>query len=86
MAYEKTQQIEERFRKAITLLSEKPHGVKQLASFLSVSPSTVRRIIVALNRRGYIIKSMRDDEGWRYVLMDSGVFSGKILRGRKRMK
>ena len=86
MAYEKTQQIEERFHKAITLLSEKPHGVKQLASLLGVSPSTIRRIIVALNRRGYIIKSMRDDEGWRYVLMDSEVFSGRVLRGRKRIK
>lgn len=79
MTYERTQQIEERFRKTIDLLSEEPRGAKQLSSKLDVSMSTVRRIIAALKRRGYIIKSVRDDVGWRYELMTNNKSLSEVL-------
>ncbi|MBU2535411.1 MAG: HTH domain-containing protein [Chloroflexi bacterium] len=68
MPYERTQQIEQRFKEAIELISKKRLNANQLASELDVSLPTVQRIITELRRRGYKIRSVRDELGWRYEL------------------
>jgi len=69
MPYERTQQIELRFKETVDLISKKRLNANQLASELDVSLPTVQRIITELRRRGYKIRSVRDESGWRYELM-----------------
>ena len=69
MSYERTQQIEQRFVKLIDLIKRERLNAGQLASVLGVSRPTVQRIIAELKRRGYGIRSIRDDSGWRYELV-----------------
>jgi len=69
MSYERTQQIEQRFVKLIDLIKRERLNAGQLASVLGVSRPTIQRIIAELKRRGYGIRSIRDDSGWRYELV-----------------
>jgi Mn-dependent DtxR family transcriptional regulator len=69
MPYERTREIEQRFQKAIMLISEKQMNSKQLALELGVSQPTIQRIISELRKRGYAIRSVRDESGWRYELL-----------------
>jgi len=69
MPYERTRQIEERFQKTVTLISKKQMNTKQLAAELGVSQPTAQRIIFELRRRGYTIRSIRDESGWYYELL-----------------
>jgi len=69
MPYERTRQIEQRFQKAITLISKKQMNARQLALELGVSQPTAQRIITELRNRGYQIRSVRDESGWRYELV-----------------
>ena len=71
MPYERTQQIEQRFKEVIELISTKRLNANQLALELEVSLPTVQRIITELRRRGHIIRSVRDESGWRYELSSS---------------
>ena len=71
MPYERTREIEQRFQKAIMLISEKQMNSKQLALELAVSQPTIQRIISELRKRGYAIRSVRDESGWRYELVGS---------------
>jgi len=66
MPYERTFHIEQRFDNAIHLLKEKRLNAKQLAVAIDVSTSTTLRIVAELRRRGYVIRSVRDDNGWYY--------------------
>jgi len=68
MPYERTRQIEQRFQKAIMLISKKQMNARQLALELGVSQPTAQRIITELRNRGYQIRSVRDESGWRYEL------------------
>lgn len=68
MPYERSLQIEERFQQVIDLISNKSVNAGQLAGILGISRPTVQRMITELKRRGYIIRSVRDDHGWRYEL------------------
>ena len=70
MPYERTRQIEMRFQKAVRLIAKEPHNARQLAAALKVSNATVQRLIAELRRRGYSIRSVHDDSGWRYELSD----------------
>ncbi len=70
MPYERTQQIEQRFLKAVELIGRERLNAGQLSSVLGVSRPTVQRIIKELKRRGYAIRSIRDDHGWKYELVD----------------
>ena len=70
MPYERTREIEQRFQKAIMLISEKQMNSKQLALELGVSQPTIQRIISELRNRGFRIRSVRDESGWRYELVD----------------
>lgn len=69
MPYERTRQIEQRFQKAIMLISKKQMNARQLALELGVSQPTAQRIITELRNRGYQIRSVRDESGWRYELV-----------------
>ena len=70
MPYEQHRQIEQRFQESIMLISEKRMNSKQLAEELGVSQPTIQRIISELRKRGYAIRSVRDELGWRYELVD----------------
>ena len=69
MPYERTRQIEQRFQKAIMLISKKQMNARQLALELGISQPTAQRIITELRNRGYQIRSVRDESGWRYELV-----------------
>lgn len=69
MPYERSREIERRFKKAIDLLSNKRLNAKQLSSELGTSRPTAQRIITELRARGYKIRSVRDESGWRYELV-----------------
>jgi len=69
MPYERTRQIEQRFQKAIMLISKKQMNARQLALELGVSQPTAQRIITELRNRGHKIRSVRDESGWRYELV-----------------
>ena len=71
MPYERTRQIEQRFQKTIMLIGKKQLNARQLALELGVSQPTAQRIITELRNRGYQIRSVRDESGWRYELVDS---------------
>ena len=70
MPYERSREIERRFQKAIDLLNSKRLNAKQLSLELGTSRPTAQRIITELRIRGYKIRSVRDEAGWRYELMD----------------
>ena len=73
MPYERTQLIEQRFVKTVELITNKRLNATQLASELGVSQPTMQRIITELRRRGYKIRSVRDESGWRYELVGGPV-------------
>ncbi len=69
MDYYRVNQIEERFGKAVKLMTGRAMDSRQLAKDLGVSRPTLLRIIKELKRRGYIIRSVHDDLGWHYELI-----------------
>lgn len=71
MPYERSRQIEQRFQRTIKLISQNSRSARQLAEALGVSRPTVQRIVAELKRRGHIIRSVRDEHGWRYELVSS---------------
>lgn len=70
MPYERVREIEERFQKAIELIAENSLNARQLAATLGVSRPTAQRMISELKRRGYKIRSVHDDHGWHYELVN----------------
>lgn len=66
MSYERSRQIEQRFERAVALITQNSHNARELAEALGVSRPTVHRIIAELKRRGYVIRAVRDEYGWRY--------------------
>ena len=73
MPYERTREIERRFQRAVDLLGRKQLNAGQLALELGVSRPTAQRIVTELRRRGYKIRSVRDESGWRYELVGGPV-------------
>jgi DNA-binding MarR family transcriptional regulator len=71
MPYERAHQIEQRFRRVIALIARDPLDAGKLAASLQVSRPTVHRIIAELRARGYIIRAVHDNQGWRYELVGS---------------
>ena len=70
MPYERSRRIEERFRETVSLIKRKHLNAEQLASELGVSRPTVQRIVTELRQRGYAVRSVHDELGWRYELID----------------
>jgi len=71
MPYERARQIEQRFERAIYIIKQNSHNARELAVELDVSRPTVQRIVAELKRRGHVIRSVRDEHGWRYELVSS---------------
>ncbi len=69
MSYERSRKIEQRFREAINLIKTKQLDARQLALELGVSRPTTQRIVTELRRRGYKIRSIREESGWRFELV-----------------
>lgn len=76
MPYERAREIEQRFQRAVDLLSKNRLNSKQLASELGTSRPTAQRIITELRIRGYKIRSVRDESGWGYELVGGQKASG----------
>ena len=70
MPYERSREIERRFETAIDLITKKKLNSKELASQLGVSVPTAQRIVTELKRRGYLIRSVRDEMGWQYEISE----------------
>ena len=68
MPYERSLRIEERFRQTISLIEEGCGNASDLSEALGVSRPTIHRIIAELKRRGNIIRSVHDSEGWCYEI------------------
>ena len=71
MPYERSRQIEQRFRQTIYIIMRNSHNARELAEALGVSQPTVQRIVAELRRRGHVIRSVRDEHRWRYELVSS---------------
>lgn len=71
MPYERTREIEQRFKRAIYVIKHNSHNARELALALDVSRPTVQRIVTELRRRGHVIRSVRDEHGWHYELVSS---------------
>lgn len=69
MPYERSKKIEDRFEKAVSLIRDKRLNASQLAEALNVSRPTVQRIVTELKRRGYPIRSVHEEYGWRYEMV-----------------
>jgi len=69
MTYERAHRIEQRFRRAVALIEAGSADAQRLAIELDVSRPTVHRMVNELRRRGCIIRSVHDEEGWRYELL-----------------
>ena len=70
MPYERSRQIEQRFQKTVDLIKKNGMNAGQLALELGVSRPTAHRIIGELKLRGYTIRSVRDEQGWRYEFVE----------------
>ena len=69
MTYERTGQIEQRFGHAIAVIESGSADARRLADALRVSRPTAHRIVAELRRRGFVIRSVHDEQGWRYELV-----------------
>ena len=70
MTYERSRIIEERFQKALALIKKRRLNAGQIALELGVSRPTVHRVITELKRRGYYIRSVHEEHGWSYELIN----------------
>ena len=77
MYYKRVNEIEQRFKRAIKLMITKRMNAGTLAEELGVSRPTVVRIVAELRRRGYIIRVVRDSQGWRY---EPSVLDGRVVK------
>lgn len=71
MPYERSRAIEERFPAALALIEKGRFNAGQLALELGISRPTAHRIITELKRRGYLIRSVREEHGWCYELIET---------------
>jgi biotin operon repressor len=71
MLYERSMQIEQRLEAVLRLIRSGEYSTPKIAEELSVSVPTVSRAVCALRERGHDIRAERQDEGWRYVLLES---------------
>jgi len=79
MHYKQFNKIDQRFKRALDLISTGKMNARTLAKELSVSRPTVLRMVNELRRRGYIISVVHDYQGWRYEVARDGnhyIFQG----------
>ena len=71
MLYERSMQIEQRLEAVLRLIRSGGYSTPKIAEELGVSIPTVSRAVCALRERGHDIRAERQDDGWRYVLLES---------------
>jgi biotin operon repressor len=70
MPYERSRRIEQRFGRVVGLIQEGRSTSADLSAALDVSRGTVHRIIAELRRRGFTIRSVREENGWIYEITE----------------
>lgn len=80
MYYKRLNEIEQRFKRALTLMGTGTMNASTLAKELGVSRPTVLRTVAELRRRGHAIHTVRDEWGWHYE------YAGKYLVPVRRTK
>ena len=60
-----------RLEAVLRLIGCSRYSTPLLAAELTVSVPTVSRYVKALRQRGYDIRSERENDGWRYTLVNS---------------
>jgi biotin operon repressor len=68
MVYRRSQEIENRLALVLRLLRKGRYSTPKLAAKLGVSVPTISRCIESLRDRGYVIRSLRSGDTWRYVV------------------
>ena len=68
MPYERSRRIEQRFGQVVSLIQEGCSTSADLSAVLDVSRGTVHRMIAELRRRGFSIRSVREEKGWSYEI------------------
>ncbi len=71
MLYQRSLDIERRLQTVLKLIETGRYSTPDLAEETGVSIPTVSRVVQALRERGFDIRSERQDNGWRYVLLVS---------------
>jgi Mn-dependent DtxR family transcriptional regulator len=66
--YRRSQEIEKRLSSLVELIRSGKYGTPALAAQLGISPPTVSRCLSALRQRGYVIRAVKEDEGWAYEI------------------
>ena len=66
--YRQSQEIEKRLSYLVELIRTGKYCTPALAAELGISPPTVSRCLSALRQRGYVIRAVREDEGWAYEI------------------
>jgi biotin operon repressor len=69
MLYRRSREIENRLQQIVGRLRFERHTTHSLARALETSEPTISRSISALRERGYVIRSVRDNSGWRYEII-----------------
>lgn len=66
--YRRSQEIEKRLSSLVELIRTGKYCTPALAAELGISPPTVSRCLSALRQRGYVIRAVKEDEGWAYEI------------------
>jgi biotin operon repressor len=66
--YRRSQEIERRLSSLVDLIRTGKYCTPALAAQLGISPPTVSRCISALRQRGYVIRAVKEHEGWAYEI------------------
>lgn len=66
--YRRSQEIEQRLSSLIELIRRGKYGTPALAAELGISLPTVSRCLSALRQRGYVIRAVKQNEGWAYEI------------------
>jgi biotin operon repressor len=69
MPYRRAQVIENRLRDLTELVRGGGHSTPSLAQKLGISQPTISRCLTALRERGYVIRSVKNADGWSYELV-----------------
>lgn len=66
--YRRSQEIEKRLSSLVDLIRTGRYCTPALAARLGISPPTVSRCLSALRQRGYVIRAVKEEEGWAYEI------------------
>jgi len=67
--YRRSQEIERRLTSLVDLIRSGKYCTPALAEQLGISPPTVSRCLSALRQRGYVIRAVKENDGWAYEIM-----------------